>query len=127
VIPPAIAAAAEPPRPQGARLFEQTIAQLGQRADNLDERWRGFKANCYLGRVAGSFDRDWYAIFDQAAMQGTVAPGCGPAFADIRRIAREIRDGVAAADETARQANVLPGARRDVLERYRLDYAGWGR
>ena len=30
-----------------------------------------------------------------------------------------------AADEAARKADVYPGIRRDVLKKYRLDYAGW--
>ncbi len=34
---------------------------------------------------------------------------------------------VAAADEAARRADVYPGARRDVLRRGRLDYAGWNK
>ena len=29
--------------------------------------------------------------------------------------------------ETARQADVYPGTRRDMLRKYRLDYSGWDR
>ena len=32
-----------------------------------------------------------------------------------------------AADEAARRADVYPGTRRDLRQRYRLDYAGWDR
>jgi hypothetical protein len=124
---PAVLSASEQARLDGAKGFEKMIAQLAQQADNLDDRWRSFKASCYQGRVAGSFDREWYAFFEPGAMQGTVGPGCGPAFADLQRISRDIRDGVAAADETARRADVFPGARRDVLKSFHLDYAGWAR
>jgi hypothetical protein len=31
------------------------------------------------------------------------------------------------AEEAARRADVYPGARRDILRKYRLDYAGWQR
>jgi hypothetical protein len=34
---------------------------------------------------------------------------------------------VIAADEAARQADVYPGTRRDVLRRWRLDYSGWSK
>ena len=51
--------------------------------------------------------------------------GCANAFADAQQQANEIRAGVVAAEEAARQADVYPGIRRDVLQRYRLDYAGW--
>ena len=60
-------------------------------------------------------------------MQGAVSPGCTSAFGDLQRAADEVRDGVAAAGEAARQADVYPGTRREILRRYRLDYAGWDR
>ena len=58
-------------------------------------------------------------------MRGTVLEGCTNAFADAQQQANEVRAGVVAADEAARRADVYPGTRRDVLKKYRLDYAGW--
>ena len=121
------AAEGETLREQGARAFEQAVSQLARRADALDERWRGFLRFCYAGRVAGSFDRGWFALWDPRAMQGAVAPSCEAAFADIRRVAEEIHAGVIAADEAARRVDVYPGTRRETLHRSRLDYAGWDR
>ncbi len=114
-------------RDGSTRTYEQLIAALARRADALDDRWRSFKRSCYEGRVVGVFDREWFAFWDPRAMQGAVSPGCGSAFGDIRRVADDIRDAVVAAGETARQADVYPGMRRDVLRRYRLDYTGWDR
>lgn len=114
-------------RVKGTQAFEQAIAQLARRADAIDDRWRSFRQACYEGRVVGSFDREWYALFDQRAMQGTVSSGCGLAFANVQRMTRDIRDAVIAADETARQADVYPGVRRELLRTYRLDYAGWSK
>ena len=114
-------------RDRSAKTYEQVIATLARRADALDERWRSFKRTCYEGRVVGAFDREWFAFWDPRAMQGAVSPGCGPAFSDMRRAADDIRDAVLAASEAARQADVYPGTRRDVLRRSRLDYAGWDR
>jgi hypothetical protein len=117
----------ETDREAGGRAYEQTIAVLARRADALDGRWRSFKSSCYEGRIAGSFDHEWFAVWDQRAMQGAVSPGCGPSFADIRRQAQDIRDGVLGAEESARQTGVYPGTLRDVRRRHRLDYAGWDR
>ena len=114
-------------RQEGAHAYDQAIAQLARRADSLDGRWRSFTSACYEGRVTGSFDREWFALWDPRAMRGAVSPGCGGAFSDVRRTAQDIRDEVVAADESARRADVYPGARREALRKYRLDYSGWSR
>jgi S1-C subfamily serine protease len=114
-------------REEGRRTYEQAIAVLARRADALDGHWRSFKSSCYEGRVAGSFDHEWFALWDQRAMLGAVSPGCGPSFADIRRIAHDIRNGVLGAEESARQTGVYPGMLREIRRRYRLDYPGWDR
>jgi S1-C subfamily serine protease len=114
-------------RERSAKTYEQLIATLARRADALDERWRSFKRSCYEGRVVGVFDHEWFALWDPRAMQGAVSPGCGSGFSDIRRVADDIRDAVVAAGEAARQADVYPGTRRDVLRRDHLDYPGWDR
>jgi len=114
-------------RNEGTKVFEETLAQLGRRADALDDQWRNFKSSCYEGRIAGAFDREWFALWDPRAMQGTVSRSCGAYFGQIRQVAFTIRDAVNAADEAARRADVYPGARRDALHHYRLDYAGWAK
>jgi len=114
-------------RDQATKAYEQVVATLAQKADALDSRWLGFKRVCYQGRIVGAFGHEWFALWDPRAMQGAVAPGCEASFADIRRMADDIHAAVLGADEAARQADVYPGTRRDVLRRYRLDYNGWNR
>jgi S1-C subfamily serine protease len=108
-------------RQKGASAYEQALAQLAGRADGLDEYWRRFKASCYEGRIAGEFEREWFAIWDPKAMQGAVALGCGASFAEVKRDAEQIRTAIVAAEEAARQAGVYPGPRRDARRKYRLD------
>ena len=124
---PEVPSPSEQTRVDGVRAFEQVLARLGLAAGELDERWRSFKSVCYEGRMVGSFDHEWYAVFDRRSMQGAVSPGCGSPFDDLRRAAASIRDEVVAADEAARRADVYPGVRRDTLRRYHLDYGGWFR
>jgi hypothetical protein len=112
-------------RDRAAQAYEKELAAIGRQADALDSRWRNFKSSCYEGRVAGAFDHEWFALWDPKAMQGAVAPGCGAAFSELRGVAEEIRSNVVAVNEAARQADIYPGTRRELLRRYRLDYAGW--
>jgi S1-C subfamily serine protease len=118
---------AEVTREQATKAYDQALAQLARRADSLDDYWRQFRSACYEGRVVGSFDREWFALFDQRAMQGAVSPGCGANFGEIRRVAFDLRDQVLALEEAARRADVFPGSRRDARRKYRLDYSGWDR
>ena len=120
------AAAAQPStvdrmREQGSRAYEQTMTQLAQRADQLDSYWARFKGSCYDGNIVGSFDREWFALFDSRAMPGAVASGCDAMYKDARRLADDIRSGVMTAEESARQADVYPGVRRGLRQRFRLD------
>jgi S1-C subfamily serine protease len=124
-ISPAVASPLDQRRDEAGKRFEQAIAQLARRADFLDTRWSSFRKSCYEGRIVGSFDREWYALWDQRAMQGAVAPGCAAYFGEFRQLADSIRDAVIAADEAARRADVYPGTRRDVLRHWRLD--GWSK
>jgi hypothetical protein len=114
-------------RAQAARGYEQGLAQIARQAASLDDSWRSFMRGCYEGRIAGAFDHEWFAIFEPRAMQGAVSPGCGPNFAQIRTRAESIRDAVLALDEAARRADVYPGTRRELRQKYSLDYAGWDR
>ena len=114
-------------RQKGLAAYEQRLEQLSRRADSLDDYWRRFRANCYQGKIAGSFDREWFAIWDPRAMQGVVAQGCGSSFEDVQRVGAEIRDQMIGAEEAARTAGVYPGIRRDLRRKYRMTYEGWDR
>jgi len=114
-------------RERATQVFAAVVAQLSRQADALDVQWRSFTRTCYDGRIAGSFDREWFALWEPHAMEGAVAPGCTTYYAEIRRAAESIHDQLAGAEETARRGDVYPGARRDALRRGRLDYSGWNR
>jgi hypothetical protein len=126
-ISPAVTSPVDQRRSEAAKAFEEAITVISRRADALDARWRNFRNTCYEGRIVGSFEREWYALWDQRAMQGAVSPGCGAYFGEIRQMAETIRDAVIAVEEAARRADVYPGTRRDVLRHWRLDYGGWSR
>jgi hypothetical protein len=119
---PAVTAPGDQSRLDATRAYEQAVSQVAKRADDLDGQWKSFIPQCYQGRLVGTFDRPWFALWDTRAMQGAVASSCAPYFEDLRRRATEIQRALAAVDEVARANDIYPGVRRDVLRKYRLDY-----
>jgi len=125
---PTVPSEAEQVRAAGVKVFEQALAQTARQGQAMDDYWARFRKACYEGRVVSAgLDHEWFALFDDRAMQGAVGPGCGATFADVRKRATDLRDGVVAADEAARQAGIYPGVRRDTRRKYRLDYPGFDR
>jgi hypothetical protein len=113
-------------REQGTQLYEAKLAAIAQHADWLDRYWTRFKEVGYQGTVVGSFDREWYAVFEKEALPGKVLVEYGSTFNDIRRHAEEIKSQVLATEEAGRKDDVYPGTRRELRQKYRLDYRGWG-
>jgi S1-C subfamily serine protease len=116
---------ADASRADATREYEQSLARLARRADAFDQRWQSFRRQCYEGRIVGSFDREWFALWNQRAMQGAVSPGCLSPWNDFREQAGGFRREMAAAEESARQGDVFPGHRRELRQRYKLDYPDW--
>ncbi|HET9834430.1 MAG TPA: trypsin-like peptidase domain-containing protein [Vicinamibacterales bacterium] len=114
-------------RKNATRTYATALAAVASRADQLDGYWRRFKADCYQGSITGQFDREWFAVFERDKMRGAVHPGCTGSFSTLMNDANSIRRSVSAAEEAARKGDVYPGVRRDLRQRYRLDYAGWDR
>ena len=120
---PTVPSEAERVRTAGASALDQTLAQLAHQSQVMDDYWARFRKTCYEGRVVSAgLAREWFVLFDDRAMQKVVAPGCGAAFADVRKRATDLRDAVIASDEAACRAGIYPGVRRDARRKYGLDY-----
>jgi len=117
---------ADATRGDAMRAYEQGLTKLARWADSFDARWQSFRRSCYEGRIVGSFDREWFAVWNpQRAMPGAVSPGCLPSWNEIREQTASFRHEMATAEEAARQGNVFPGHRRELRQRYKLDHPDW--
>ena len=114
-------------RDAGAKLYETRLAQLSRYADSLDAAWGRFMSVGWDGKVAGSFDRGFYALWTPGALQGAVASGYEQNFTSLRAAADQLKANLESMEEDARKAGVYPGVRRDLRRQYRLDYPGWDR
>ena len=114
-------------RTTATRVYKSALASAAARADELDSYWKRFKADCYEGTIVGSFDREWFSVFERDKMRGAVSPGCTGAFSNVLNEASNIKRTVAAAEDAARRGDVYPGIRRELRQQYHLDYVGWDR
>jgi len=112
-------------RSDAARAYEQTLTRLARNADSLDQRWQQLRPVCYQGRIAGSFEREWFAMWNQKALPGAVSPGCLDPWKEFSEHTAAFRRAMAAAEETAREGDVFLGRRRELRQRYKLDYPDW--
>jgi hypothetical protein len=99
--------------------------EAGRRADTLDSYWDRFSRACLTQPVRTGGDRPWFAIWERSFPTDAVALGCVDEFQSFRDAADEVRTRLTQADEAARRAGVYPGTRRELRERYRLDWDGW--
>ena len=113
---------AEVTRTSAKQRYDQALAKLARQADTIDEDWRRFRRDCYNGTISARFDREWFALYDPKLVQGLVNYGCGGFFADLRTEAYTVKNTVEALDEEARKADVFPGDRRQLRQKYHLDW-----
>ena len=66
-------------------------------------------------------EREWFALFDDRTIRTGIAPSCGNWYAELARLAQQVRTAVLDADEAARRAGVYPGNRRDARQKFKLN------
>ena len=112
-------------RSAGTQRYEEVLLQLSRTADQLDSSMKGFLERHWDGKVRGPFDRPFYALWEDGALQGKPFPGSESRLADLRRRADNLKKTLAQAEEQARKADVFPGDRRRLRARFRLEHRGW--
>jgi S1-C subfamily serine protease len=122
-------AASEPDtiRGQGEVQFDRAMQSLARRADSLDEDWDRFRASCHVAAIPNAGDREWFGVWERPPAIDSRDVHCSRFLQDVTSIANSVRTSMTSADETARGASVIPGARRDLRRKYKLDWAGWER
>jgi S1-C subfamily serine protease len=112
-------------REEGTRRYAAQLAALAHASDQMESAFARFLAYDWDGKVVGTFDRNFYALWEKGALQGSPVKGQEARVAALRQAADQLRSQVRDAEEQARRADVFPGTRRELQQRYRLDYRGW--
>ena len=118
---------ADSPREEGTRAYEAAIEAMAKYASAFDDEWSRFRSACYSQVIAGSFDREWFALYEPRAMRSPMSSGCEDARAQLRIQADAFRSKMAELGEAARRAGVYPGVLRETRARHRLEYSDWSR
>jgi S1-C subfamily serine protease len=112
-------------RENGEALYDRFLTEAGKRADQLDQSWTDFVADCLAGHAPSTRgDRGWYALWEKFD-DTKVSPACTRFFVDFKTAAREFERRMTEAADRARMVGVYPGVCRQLRQRHRLDFADW--
>jgi hypothetical protein len=119
------------PLPAAAALQAYTagIARAAQMAGQVDRAFGLYKDACIGPRstVANVQTHEWFGVWDGATTPSESRGECESLVQDAVRRGREVQQVVAASEDIARHAGVLPGVTRQVRAAYGMDWAGWDR
>jgi hypothetical protein len=125
LMPGAGASEADRIREEGTKRYAAQLAALARASDQMESTFSTFLAYYWDGKVAGRFDRNFYALWEKDALQGRPVQGYEAKAEAVRRSADQLRSQFRDAEEQARRADVFPGTRRELRQRYRLDARDW--
>ncbi len=114
-------------RDQAEAQFDRAMQSLARRAESIDEYWDRFRAACRVAATPNAGDREWFGVWERPPAIDARDVHCSRWLEDVTSIANSVRISMTSADETARSASVIPGVRRDLRRKYKLDWAGWER
>jgi len=112
-------------REEGTKRYMAQLAAVARSADQLESTFATFLAYYWDGRVVGTFERNFYALWEKGALQGQPVKGYEGRVAVVREAAEQLRNLLREAEDEARRADVFPGTRRDLRQRYQLEHRGW--
>lgn len=112
-------------REEGTKRYAAQLASLARAADRMESNFDYFLAYYWEGKVAGSFERPFCALWERGALQGNPVKGHESKATEMRQMADQLREQFRAIEEQARQADVFPGTRRELRQHYHLNDRGW--
>jgi S1-C subfamily serine protease len=111
---------------QGEDEFRNAIRQMAMGASQIDAAWQRFRQQCYTSPIAGSYDREWFAVLAPGGIPGNAGAGCLQYYSAVQSDIRQFHSLMNRAVNEARRSSVLPGTVRDTLRSNRLDF-DWDR
>ena len=118
-------------RDAATRDFDTAMRAMALKANELDMHWSRYSDNC-VQRTAvnpspdrslaqSNSDRQWFSLFSNG-VPAPVEDDCRRQNVELTREAANWRDTMTRLEDVARQNDVLPGAMREIRQRYRLEF-----
>lgn len=107
---------------QGEDEFRSAIQQMAIGAGQIDASWQRFRLQCFTSPIAGTYDREWFAVLVPRGIPGDAAAGCISYYQAMQSDIKQFHGLMQRAMIDARRASVLPGTIRDVLRNNRLEF-----
>jgi hypothetical protein len=108
--------------------FAARVTVLASQASGVDPTWNSFRDSCEA-KTTGDYSsgREWFALWDRNASSDLSGGFCRDLFNQIVGRGGDVVRGMAAAEESALAAGVLPGTIREIRKRNGLDWDGWSK
>jgi hypothetical protein len=115
---------AEARRRIGTEEFENAMTAVAAKADEADVAWHGYVAGCRVELTSAQpvADREWLVYAYSPTTHW--ADACSDA-STFRTLSTQVHDAMCAAEDHAQKNWVLPGVRRDLRHRFRVEWDGW--
>jgi hypothetical protein len=137
VAPPAAAPAMADQLPVGTmrdvatRDYDNAVRTLAMKANEIDMHWFRYRDGCLRQNstdpeidrnlFGAGRDREWFVLFDEG-VRTPADDNCRQLRVEMNRMAMDWRDLMTRVEDTARSHDVLPGAMRDIRDRYRVEF-----
>jgi hypothetical protein len=138
VVPPPTTAPALPETlPVGAardyatRDYDYAVQALALKANEIDAHWFRYRDGCLRSSstnadidrhmFGSNRDRQWYGLFS-GDVRTPADDNCRQLMIEMTRMATDWRNNMSRVEDTARANDVLPGAMREIRQRYRVEF-----
>jgi hypothetical protein len=115
------------PAQASLNAYADRVAALAQQASEVDRLWGEFRSICNVIVDAHYDSREWMSLWDKQARVDLSSGSCRDLYNQILTAGGTVSAGMAAAEESAKKAGLIPGDLRQVRQRYSMDWGGWGR
>jgi hypothetical protein len=123
--PPDERAAPEDETGAAREALNGQVGALAQQALYLDDLWIGFAEYCRPTLRGGSYDRNWFSLFESQTQVDLSSGYCRDLYNELVGRGENIKRAMNRAEENALRAGLYPGEVREARRRHALEWEGW--